>query len=86
MELPFASTYITPSTTSGLNEYFLPSPVGYVQATSQLADVRSIDLLERGILSGIGAAGVIAPGRVSLRRGQRHEADEMQDLHSPPTH
>ena len=37
MELSLARTYIEPSTTSGLKEYLLLSPVGYVQATSSLS-------------------------------------------------
>ena len=69
MELLLASTYIRSSTTTGLKEYFAAVAGRELPGDLQLADVGALDLAERGVLGGIGAAGIVAPGLVCLTEG-----------------
>ena len=67
MALPVPWTYITPSTTSGLNVMVPVDRIG--PGHLELRHVRLVDFLERAELRGVRATAVGFPGRVGLVAG-----------------
>ena len=65
------STYITLSTTIGLNRT-VPSPAGKRPRDLELLHVGLVDLLQRRILRGIGSAEILGPRRVRFVVRGRH--------------